>query len=460
MSSEIERKFLLGELPDWLSEHAAEPISQGYLTNGEGPEIRLRRAGEQTLLTVKTGSGEAREEIEVEVEPELFRTLWPLTAGRRVTTTRRREPLGSGRTAEVDVYAENLTGLVVAEVEFSSVEESQAFEPPAWLGREITGDERYANRELAMSDGAPVEPVEEQNEPSRSFRLKRKEEVGEGLVRVLRGRAAKAIEALREEAQEDPAGAVHSARKDIKKIRSVLRLLREELGEKPFRAENHRYRDAGRALSGSRDAEVKVATLTALEERFGHGLPSASVWNWKRVLERERGAAAGETIDSEAIDAAVAALEAGREAAAEWSLEGSWKLFGHGLQDGYKQGRKAMARVAADPDPELVHEWRKRAKDLWYDLRLIRRAWPDLLEPTVDSTHELADLLGDHHDLTVLREDLAARPRVGSKGRMTALIEERQGELLEQALALGERIYAEQPKPFGKRVHAYWDAWR
>jgi len=460
MSSEIERKFLLGELPDWLAERAGERISQGYLTNGEGPEIRLRRAGEKTLLTVKTGSGEVREELEVELDPYLFRTLWPLTAGRRVNKTRLREPLEGGREAEVDVYAENMAGLVVAEVEFSSVEESRGFEPPAWLGKEITGDERYANRELAMSEGPPLAQPEQQEEPSRAFRLKRKEEVGAGLARVVRGRAAKAIEALREEAEEDPTAAIHSARKDIKKIRSVLRLLRGELGEKAFRAENKRYREAGRAISGSRDAAVKVETLTALEERFGHAIPSASAWNWKRVLERERGEASEDATDSAAIETAVAALEGGSAAAADWSLEDSWELFGPGLEEAYGRGRKAMAKVAADPDPELVHEWRKRGKDLWYDLRLIRRAWPQLLEPTVDSVHELTDLLGDHHDLTVLARDLAARPRVGSKGKLGELIEQRQAELLADALELGTRLYAEKPKAFSKRIHAYWKTWR
>ena len=266
MSSEIERKFLLGELPGWLAERTGEQISQGYLTNGEGSEIRLRRAGERTLLTVKTGTGEVREELEVELDPDLFRTLWPLTTGRRVTKTRRREPLGDGREAEVDAYAENLAGLVVAEVEFSSVEESRAFEPPPWLGKEITNDARYANRELAMNEGLPVEKQEAPG-PSRSFRLKRWEAVGEGLVRVVRGRAATAIEALREDAKDNPAAAIHSARKEIKKIRSVLRLARPELGEKTYAAENERYRDAGRTLSGSRDAEVKVETLADLHHR-------------------------------------------------------------------------------------------------------------------------------------------------------------------------------------------------
>ena len=460
MSSEIERKFLLGELPERLADRAGEQISQGYLTNGEGPEIRLRRAGERTLLTVKTGAGEVREELEIELEPELFGTLWPLTAGRRVTKTRLREPLAAGREAEVDVYAENLAGLVVAEVEFSSVEESGGFEPPPWLGREITGDRRYANRELAMSEAPPAEQPDERAEPSRSFRLKRKEEVGAGLARIVRGRAAKAIEALREDAREDPAAAIHAARKDIKKIRSVLRLARAELGKASYRAENQRYRDASRALSGSRDAEVKVATLAALEERFGSELPSASLWSWRRALERERQEAAGAAADSAAIEAAVQTLAAGREAAAGWELDGSWELFGPGLEEAYRRGRKAMARVAEDPDPELVHEWRKRAKDAWYDLRLICHAWPELLEPAVERTHELTDLLGDHHDLAVLGEDLAAREGVGSKAEIGALIEQRQAELLDRALTLGARLYAERPKAFGRRIHAYWAAWR
>ena len=70
-----------------------------------------------------------------------------------------------------------------------------------------------------------------------------------------------------------------------------------------------------------------------------------------------------------------------------------------------------MRRTIADPSAENVHEWRKRAKDIWYQLRIVRRAWPALLGETAGQAHVLADLLGDHHDLAMLREDLAARER-------------------------------------------------
>ncbi|MBK5220776.1 MAG: CHAD domain-containing protein [Thermoleophilia bacterium] len=461
MSSEIERKFLLGELPGRLAGRDGERISQGYLTNGASAEIRLRRAGERTLLTVKTGAGEVREEVEVELDEELFDSLWPLTAGRRIVKTRLREPLAEGLGAEVDVYDEELEGLVVAEVEFDSTERSREFQPPSWLGDEITGDPRYANRELAAS-GRPAPRSCGGGKPSQAFRLKHGEEVGAGLRRIVRGRIEKALHALEHEARDDPAAAIHSARKDLKKIRSALRLVREELGDELYEAENSRYREAGRALSGSRDAAVKVETLDALEQRFGREAPSASAGGWRQLLERERDeAAAARGTDPNAFAAPVAALKAGRDASDGWPLDGgSWSLIGPGLERSYRRGRKAAARLAADPDPELVHEWRKRCKDLWYQLRLIRSAWPELLEETVDRTHELADLLGDHHDLTVLGADLAARADVGSKPLLGELIERRQAELLAAALALGERIYAAKPKAFGKRLRAYWSAWR
>jgi CYTH domain-containing protein/CHAD domain-containing protein len=458
---EIERKFLLDRVPRWLEDDPAEPLDQGYLTNGSGEaEVRLRRAGERLLMTVKAGSGEVREELEVPIEAELFERLWPLTEERRLTKTRHRARLAEGLEAEVDVYEGDLAGLLVAEVEFASSEESARFQPPSWFGAEVTGDPRYANRYLAEA-GPP--PAASAGAHPKAFHLKRREEVGAGLRRIAAGRAAKIVERLDGVSDAGLAAAVHGARKDIKKARAVLRLGRDQLGEDLFAAENSRYRDAGRLLSGSRDAEVKLQTLAGLEERFGHELPSASAGGWKRLLERERDAVA-DSEDGEArerIGEVVAAIAEARGRIAAWPLEGdSWELLAPGLKQSYRKGRAAMSDVGADPDPELVHEWRKRSKDLWYQARLVERAWPSLLGATVGQLHELADLLGDHHDLSVLADDLAGREEVGSRPALAALIEQRQDELLPEALALGSRIYAEKPKAFVRRLGAYWAAWR
>lgn len=108
---------------------------------------------------------------------------------------------------------------------------------------------------------------------SRAYRLKGKEPPTKGIRRIALGRADKAAEELNDARNgSDFAASVHAARKDLKKLRGVLRLVRGELGERVYRAENQRYRDAGRRLAQSRDAEVKTETLSALRERFDEEL--------------------------------------------------------------------------------------------------------------------------------------------------------------------------------------------
>ena len=149
---EVERKFRLRQPPD-LSGSDSDPIEQGYLAVGAEGEVRLRRKGEQTLLTVKRGAGLSRSEAEVEIGAEQFKALWPLTEGRRLRKHRHVLP-HDGLEIEVDVYEGELEGLMVAEVEFDSEEQARGFEPPAWFGDEVTGDERFLNENLAVN-GVP-----------------------------------------------------------------------------------------------------------------------------------------------------------------------------------------------------------------------------------------------------------------------------------------------------------------
>ena len=151
---EIERKFLLARGPGELP--AGEAIEQGYLAIApDGVEVRIRRRAGRATLTVKSGPAHVRVEEELEIDDRRFEALWTLTEGRRIAKTRHLVPLPDGLTAELDVYGDALEGLLVAEIEFSSLEASAAFDPPAWLGREVTGDARYANQSLALH-GTPA----------------------------------------------------------------------------------------------------------------------------------------------------------------------------------------------------------------------------------------------------------------------------------------------------------------
>jgi adenylate cyclase len=124
-------------------------IAQGYLPlAGDDTELRVRRKGDATVLTVKRGSGLDRGEEEVAISPEAFDALWPLTEGRRIEK-RRYEIRHAGAIIELDAFGGELEGLLLAEVEFDATEASERFEPPDWLGREVTDDARYGNRSLA-----------------------------------------------------------------------------------------------------------------------------------------------------------------------------------------------------------------------------------------------------------------------------------------------------------------------
>ena len=151
---EIERKFLAdGGVPLELGDYPCERISQGYISiDSNGTEVRLRTKGGRRTLGVKSGPARMRVEEEIEVDQRCFESLWPLTEGRRIQKRRFAIPAdgSDGRLIELDVYSGDLTGLVTAEVEFSSEREADEYKPPSWLGTEVTGDPDYSNQSLAV----------------------------------------------------------------------------------------------------------------------------------------------------------------------------------------------------------------------------------------------------------------------------------------------------------------------
>lgn len=156
MATEIERKFI----PDVRGlifdpdQGGGVRIVQGYVAlDTSGTEVRVRQMGDQTYLTVKSGKGLTRTEVEMEISTKQFEELWPLTAGRRVEKVRYLAPF-QGHDVELDVYEGPLEGLFVAEVEFDSPSAAAAYQVPGWFLSEVTDDARYKNKNLAV-DGRP-----------------------------------------------------------------------------------------------------------------------------------------------------------------------------------------------------------------------------------------------------------------------------------------------------------------
>jgi CHAD domain-containing protein len=266
---------------------------------------------------------------------------------------------------------------------------------------------------------------------------------------------------------DDPAQAIHQARKHLKKSRALLRLVRPALGSEVYRAENGALRETAAQLSATRDADVLVAIVDGLAERAVGRLPASDFEALRAALAAEAisarapagdGAGAGAGDGAGAAAAAVAQeLRAAHERVEGWPLDDAdWATVVAGISRAYARGREGRALAESDPTVEHLHDWRKRVKDLWYHHRLLKPVWPAVFEAYAEEAHVLSEQLGDDHDLAVLRERLER----GIDGLavdlepLLAVVEERRADLQGQARRLAARLYAEKPKAFERRVQA------
>ena len=284
---------------------------------------------------------------------------------------------------------------------------------------------------------------------SHAYRLKAGESVPSGVARIARGRIDHALEELRGESSSTPEEAVHEARKDMKKLRALLRLVRGEVGDRTYRRENACFRDVARELAGMRDADVMLATLAELERR-----ESLAAGPLRQALEAHRlRTGAGR----QAVAGAIEMLGTARDRVAAWPLErDSFEAFEAGLERAYRRGRRAFREVRERPTIEGLHEWRKRVKELWHHLGLLERAWPPVLGAMGAEAHELSDRLGDDHDLAVL---LAwAGEHAPEVAGLDEAVERERARLQREALELGARLYADRPRAFVRRKRRWWRA--
>ena len=299
-------------------------------------------------------------------------------------------------------------------------------------------------------------------EPDRSFRLRADEYVPDGIRRVARGRLAAAQERLDGASRRALDDAVHDTRKDLKRLRAVLRLGRDALGDETYERENTTFRMAGRRLSGARDAQVLVETLDALCARFPEDLPPAVTARLRAGLADEhRQASAALRDDDAAIARTLEELAEARTRTALWTLDDDgFAALRPGLLRIYRRGRKRIRAATAQPTDEHLHEARKRVKDLWHATQLVRPAAPKRLKAFATRAHRLADLLGDDHDLAVLADYIARHPQCfdGESARQALLsvLQRRRAALQRRALRLGDELYAQSPKQFAGAIERGW----
>ena len=297
-----------------------------------------------------------------------------------------------------------------------------------------------------------------------AYRLERGESVISGLKRVVREEIESAGDHLSGKKKATRDEAIHDARKSLKKVRATLRLVRGEMGEAYVR-ENARLRDIAGRLSEFRDAFAIIGTFDDLKHKFQDEGGGAKLRSVRAGLAKRRDESGREEDVGMVLNAAAAALEKASKRVKKWPLEkDGYEAVAPGLEGTYRDGRNALARARKDPSAENFHQLRKRVKDHWYHVRLLEGLWAEVMGAYEKSLKDLEDWLGNDHNLTVLRDRIAAEPAFFGKEKQIDLtfdlIARYQKELRANALPLAERIYEEKPRDFTRRMKHLWDTWQ
>ena len=204
-----------------------------------------------------------------------------------------------------------------------------------------------------------------------------------------------------------------------------------------------------------------LASVDQLADQFSGQLPATTFGAVREHLETRRAATAG-AVSGVGTDA-ISELGTVRVHIDDWKLRtGGWTALDDGLLRTYKRGRRALGDARSSRRAKDLHAWRKRVKDLWYHERLLAPPCGRTVRGHAKELDRLSDLLGDDHDLAVLRQELTDGHGSGPADvdAVFALLDHRRDELQTQAFALGDRVYAERPKAYRRRMRQSWEAGR
>jgi CHAD domain-containing protein len=311
-----------------------------------------------------------------------------------------------------------------------------------------------------------------------AFQLKPGESVQKGIRRIVRSELEDARADLKQAESSDEA--VHGARKRFKRLRAVVRLVRDALGEERYREENSCFRDAARPLTEVRDAKVLIEAFDNLikhsveQEPDAAGsaeiivletLPPDAISAVREGLERHRSVVRACVLEQEHSGAAATQIvEQAIARLRDCKITGlRWSVLRRAMKRAYKKSQRAYRIAVEQQTTPNFHEWRKQAKYLWHQIELVERIRPRVMKKLAGRVHELTQLLGDDHDLAILRETLSADPEsFGGNAALQSLfppLERRRAKLQRDAIALEQQIFAATPKRFIRRIDRYWKRW-
>jgi hypothetical protein len=253
---------------------------------------------------------------------------------------------------------------------------------------------------------------------------------------------------------------VHSARKCLKRLRSLLLLARPGIPEPAFASMSSRLATIAKGLAAARDAAALIDATEKLEKETGPGPGLAPLHSLRAWLHKRRHAAEQNLERSAASNAMRALLEL-RPAFAGFAVyPDNFNAIAKGLRRCYRSSRESFRHAFASERDEDLHEWRKGVQHHWRQMQLLAPCWPSELSARVETARSLSQILGDDHDISLLCR-IVSTPTMtfGAQEETAAFMKRcrrRQKALRKEARVQGERLFAERSRSFAERIEAYW----
>jgi CHAD domain-containing protein len=289
-----------------------------------------------------------------------------------------------------------------------------------------------------------------------AFRLRPHESVSRGLRRL----ASKELRAVTTELGKDGRPndkAIHEARKSLKKVRAVFRLISAEGGH-GLAGSKKRLRKVNRLLSRIRDAAAQLETLATLRKEFPDTVDVSTFRRVRHLLANAKRREERAARSNGAWDKAAKASRDLQKLVRRWKLEHrQFDALAPGIRDEYERGREMMRAASQRRRAKDFHEWRKRLKGLWYDLRLVEEYDPKA-QRLASLLHTTEAWLGDDHNVVILCAQVKKLASPADRERLRKAAERHQRVLRAKALEAGARLYAATPQSTVNLAARAWQA--
>lgn len=280
-----------------------------------------------------------------------------------------------------------------------------------------------------------------------SFKIEFGQPIGKRLLEIICYQVNKIIMEINQK-ERDVDDIIHDMRRRFKKIRSILKLIRENIDEDVYDRENQAFREMARLFDQIRDAEVLLETFVAFQNPCFEPISSFLQNHYRQISHK--------VLDQhQALDLVCEKLQGALQRFDDLALKDQgWEMIVAGIKRTYTNGQEMFKQACGLPSMTRLHEWRKQVRCLGFQLKLVRFHHPDLQALFKDYSR-LGSLLGSHHDLSMLEQMVLKNPStisVHSLHLFLDLLEDSRSLVENEAVFLGHKLYNWSANDFEKKI--------